>query len=154
MGNNWSFTKQDNVSKVGLLFFSHSVMSNSLWPHALQHAWLPCPSLSPRVCANSCPLSRWCHPIISSSVMDFSSCPQSFPESRSFSSELAFYIRWPKCWNFNFSISPSNEYSGFISFKIDWFYLAVQRTFRSLLQHHSLKASILWCSTFFMVQLS
>ena len=64
-------------------------------------------------------------------------------------------IRWPKCWSFSFSMSPSNEYSGLISLRIDWFDLvAVQRTLKSLLQHHNSKASILWCSTFFIVQLS
>ena len=80
--------------------------------------------------------------------------PSIFPSIRVFYNESAAHIRWPKYWSFNFSISPSNEYSGFISFKIDWFYLAVQGTFRSLLQYPSLKASILWCSTLFMVQLS
>ena len=67
-----------------MLLFSRSVMSNSLWPHRLQHARLPCPSPSPRACSNSCPLSLWCHPTISSSVVPFSSCPQSFPVSGSF----------------------------------------------------------------------
>ena len=77
------------------------------------------------------------------------------PSIRDFSNELAVCIRWPKYWSFSFSISPSNEYSGLISFKIDWFdLLAVQATLRSLLQHHSSKASILWCSAFFIVQLS
>ena len=81
--------------------------------------------------------------------------PSIFPSIRVFSSELALYIRWPKCWSFSFSIRPSNEYSGFISFRIDWFdLLAVQGTLKSLLQHHSSKASILWSSAFFMVQLS
>ena len=81
--------------------------------------------------------------------------PSSFPSIRIFSSESALHIRWPKYWSFSFSISPSNEYSGLISFRIDWFDpLAVQGTLKSLLQHHSLKASILWCSTFFMAQLS
>ena len=82
--------------------------------------------------------------------------PSVFPSIRDFSNELAVQIRRPKCWSFSFSfsISPSNEYSGKISFKIDWFNLVVQGTFRSLLQHHSSKASILWCSAFFMVQLS
>ena len=79
--------------------------------------------------------------------------PSIFPSSRAFSNESAFCIRWPKYWRF--SISPSNEYSGLISFRIDWFdLLAVQRTLKSLLQHHSSKASILQCSAFFMVQLS
>ena len=77
-----------------------------------------------------------------------------FPSIRIFSSELDLCIRWPKYWSFSFSTSPSNEYSGVISFRIDWFDLAVQGTLNSLLQYHSLKASILWHSAFFMVQLS
>ena len=81
--------------------------------------------------------------------------PSIFPSIRVFSKESALYIRWPKYWSFSFSISPSNEYSGLISFRIDWLdLLAVQEIFRHLLQHHSLKASILRCSAFFMVQLS
>ena len=85
----------------------------------------------------------------------FGLLPSIFPRSRDFSNELAVCIRWPKYWHFSFSISPSNENSGLISFKIDWFdLLAVQETLKSLPQHHSLKASILWCSAFFTVQLS
>ena len=84
--------------------FSHSVISDSLWPQGLQHFSLPCPSPTPRTCSNSCPWSQWCHPIISSSVVPFSSCLQSFPASGSFSSELALRIRWPKYWSL--SISP------------------------------------------------
>ena len=81
--------------------------------------------------------------------------PSIFPSISIFSNESALHIRWPMCWSFSFSISPSNQYSGLISFRIDWFdILAVQRTFKSLLQHHNSKASILWCSAFFMVQLS
>ena len=80
--------------------------------------------------------------------------PSVFPSIKVFSNESALHIRWPKYWSFSFSISPSNEYSGLISFRIDGFDLAVQRTLKSLLQHHSLKASILQCSSFFMVQLS
>ena len=81
--------------------------------------------------------------------------PSIFPSIRVFSSELALHIRWPKYWSFSFSISPSNEYSGLISFRIEWFdLLAVQGTLKSLLQHHSSKASVLWCSAFFMIQLS
>ena len=81
--------------------------------------------------------------------------PSIFPSIRVFSNESALCIRWPKYWNFSFSISPSNEYSGLISFKIDWFdLLAVQRTLKSLLQHHNSKASILQCSAYFIVQLS
>jgi len=81
--------------------------------------------------------------------------PSTFPSIRVFSSELALYIRWPKYWNFSFSINPSNEYSGLISFRIVWFdLLAVQGNLKSLLQHHNLKASVLWHSAFFVVQLS
>ena len=80
--------------------------------------------------------------------------PSIFPSNRVFSNESALHIRWPKYWSFIFSISPSNEYSGLISCRIDWFDLAVQGTLKSLLQHHSSKASILWCSAFFIVQLS
>ena len=77
------------------------------------------------------------------------------PSIRVFSNESAFRIRWPKYWSFSFNISPSNEYSGLISFRMDWLdLLAVQGTLKSLLQHHSSKASILWCSAFFIVQLS
>ena len=81
--------------------------------------------------------------------------PSIFPRIRVFSKESALHIRWPKYWNFSFSISPSNEYSGLISFGMDWLdLLAIQGTLRSLLQHHSSKASILWHSAFFLVQLS
>ena len=80
--------------------------------HGLQHARLPCPSLSPKVCSNSCPLCQWCHPTISFSVSPFSSCPQSFSITV-FSHESVLHIRWPKYWSFSFSVSPSNDYSGF-----------------------------------------
>ena len=81
--------------------------------------------------------------------------PSIFPSIRAFSNESALCIRWPKYWSFNFSISLSNEYSGLISFRMDWLdLLAVQGTLKSLLQHHSSKASIFWCSAFFIVQLS
>ena len=117
-------------------------------------ASLPYPSLSPRVCSNSRPSSWWCHPVISSSVIPFSSCLQSFLASGSFSNDSALFITWPKYWHFSFSISPSNEYSGLISFRMDWLdFLAVQETLKSLIQHHSSKASILR-SAFFIVQLS
>ena len=130
-----------------------SVMSDYLRPNGLQHTRLPYPSPSPGVCSNSCPSSRWCHPTNSSSVIPLLLLPSIFPSIRVFSKEAVLHIRWPKYWSF--SISTSNEYSEFISFKIDWFDLpAVQGTLKSLLQHHSSKASILWCSAFFMVQLS
>ena len=83
--------------------------------HELQHARPPCPSPTPGAYSNSCPLSRWCHPTISSSVIPFSSCPRSFPASGSFSNESALHIRWPKYWSFSFNISPSNEHPGLIS---------------------------------------
>ena len=129
-------------------------MSNSVRPHESQHARPPCPSPTPGVYPNPCPSSWWCRPAISSSVVPFSSCPQSFPPLGSFPmSQLC--IRWPKYWNFSFSISPSNEHPGLISFRMDWLnLLAVQGTRKSLLQHHSSKASILWCSAFFTIQLS
>ena len=129
-------------------------MSDSLPPHGLQHARLPCPSPTPGVYSNSCLLSWWCHPTISSSVVSFSSRLQSCPESGSFQMS-ALHIRWPEYCSFSFSISPSNEYSGIISFRMDWLdLLAVQGILESLLQHHSSKASILWHSAFFIVQLS
>ena len=128
-------------------------MSDSSRPHGLQHARPPCPSPTIGAYSNSCPLSRCCHPNISSSVVTFPSCLQSFPAQGLF--QLVLRIRWPKFRSFSFSISPSNEYSGLISFKIDWLdLLAVQGTLKSLLQHHSSKASVLWCSAFLIVQLS
>ena len=129
-------------------------MSNSSRPHGLQHTRLPC-SLSPGVCSDSCSLSWWCHPTISSSVAPFSFRPTIFPSIRVFSNESVLHIRRPKYCSFSFSISPSNEYSGLISFRTYWFdLLALQGTLKSLLQHHSLKASILRRSAFFTVQLS
>ena len=124
----------------------------TLQPHGPQHSRLPCPSLSPRICSNSCPLSRWCHPTIAS-CRPLLLLPSIFSSIRVFSSESAVRIRWPNYWSF--SMTPSNEYSGLISFWIDWFdFLAVQVTLKSLLQHHSLKASSLQYSAFFMIQLS
>ena len=118
-----------------------------------QEARLPCLSLSPGVCWNSCPLNQWCHPTNSSSIHPLL-LPSVFPSVRVFSNESTLSIRWPKYRSFSFSISLSNEHSGFISFRIDWFDLAVQGLFKSLLQHHSLKASVFQCSASFMVKLS
>ena len=121
-----------------LVKFSNSVMSNSFQPHRLQHPRLPCPSPTPRDYSASCPSSQWCHPTASSSVVPFSSCLQSFPASGSFSNESVLFTRWPKYWSFSFSISPSSEYSGLISFKIDWLdLLAVQGMLKSLLNFYS-----------------
>ena len=101
--------------------FSWSVVSDSLWPHEPQHARPPCPSPTPRVHPNSCPLSRWCHPTISSSVVcPLLLLPSIFPSIRVFSNESALHIRWPKYWSFTFSISPSKEHPGLISFRMDW----------------------------------
>ena len=114
---------------------------------------LPSPSLSPGVCSNSFEsvlLSKHlilCHPLLL--------LPSVFPSIKIFSNELALHIRWPKYWSFSFSIRPSSEYSGLISFRIDWFdLLAVQGILKSLFQHHSSKASILQCSACFIVQIS
>ena len=134
--------------------FSCSVVSDSLQPHEPQHARLPCPSPTPRVYPNSCPLSRWCHPTISSSH-PLLLLPSIFPSIRVFSNESALHISWPKYWSFSFNISPTNEHPGLISFRMDWVdLLAVQGTLKSLLQHHSSKALILRRSAFFIVQLS
>ena len=134
----WSLSNQlliVPVNDVILLLFSCPVMSNSLWPNGLQHARPPCPSPSPEVCPSSCPLHWQSHPTISSSDALFSFCSQSFPASGTFPMSQLF--RWPKYWSFSFSISPSNEYSGLIFLKTDWLsLLAVQGSFRSLLQHH------------------
>ena len=129
-----------------------SVLSDSLRPHGLQHARLPFSiswSLLKLMSIESVMPSNHlilCHPLL---------LPSIFPSISVFSNESALLIRWPKYWSFSFSISPSNEYSGFISFMIDWLdLLAVQGTLKSLLQHHSSKASILRRSAFFIVQLS
>ena len=130
-------------------------MSSSFQPHGLQHARLPCPSPTRSAYSNSCPSHWWCHPTISSSVIPFSSCLQSFRASGSFQMSQFFTIRWLKYWSFSFSISPSNEYSGLTSFRRDWLdLLAVQGTLKNLLQHRRSKVSILRCSVFFIVQSS
>ena len=129
-------------------------MSNYLRPHGLQHARLHCPSPIPgSYSLKSIELVMpsnhlfLCRPLLL--------LPSIFPRVRIFSNESILHIRWPKYWSFNFSISPSNEYSGLISFRMDLLnLLAVQGTLKSLLQHHSSKASIFWLSVFFMVQLS
>ena len=134
-----------------LVQFSHSVVSNSLRPHRLQHARPPCPSPTPGVYSNSCPLSQWCYPTISSSVDPFSSHLQSFPASGPFIMSQ-FFASGGQNIGVSFSINPSTEHPGLISFRKDWLdLLAVQVTLKSLLQHYSSKASILRPSTFFIV---
>ena len=129
-------------------------MSDSLQPHGLLYARLPCPSLSPTVCSNFMFIESWCHPNVSSSVSPFSSCLQSFPASGSFPMSRLF-TSGSQSIRASVSVSPSTEYSGLISFRINWFdRVLVQGTLKSLLQHHSSKASILQHSAFFMVQLS
>ena len=129
--------------------FSGSVLPYSLRPHGLQHTRLPCPSPNPGACSNSRPLSWWgtiqpSHPLSSPSPPAFNLAQHQ---------GLPLRIRWPEDWSFSFSISPSHEYAGLISFRMDWLdLLAVQGTLKSLLQHHSSKVSILWCSAFFIVQ--
>ena len=150
------FTKAETTENRNLrsVQFSRSVVSNSLQPRGLQHARPPCPSPTPGVYSHSCPLSWWCHPTISPSVIPCSSCLQSFPASGSFQISQLFASSGQSI-GFSFTISPSNEYSGLISFRMDWLdLLVVQGTLKSLLQHHSSKASILRHSAFFTVQLS
>ena len=109
--------------------FNHSVMSDSFWLHGLQHIRTPCPSPTPRAYSNSCPSSRRCRPTIESAMPSnhlilcrpLFLLPSIFPSIRVFSNESVLCIRWPKHWSFSFSISPSNEYSGLISFRTDWF---------------------------------
>ena len=114
---------------------------------------LPYPSLSPRVCSDSCP-SQWCYLAISSSATPISFA-LIFPSIKVFSSESVLHIRWTNYWSFSFCVSPFNEYSEMICFRIDWFdLLNVQGTRKSLFQNHNSKTSILWCSAFFMVQVS
>ena len=121
-------------------------------PHGLQHPSLPSPSPTPGTCSNSCPSSRWMpsnHLIL---CLPLLLLPSIFPSITIFSNESALRIRWPKYWSFSFNTSPSNEYSGLISFGMDWLdLLAVQGTLKSLRQHHSSKASILQHSAFFIV---
>ena len=130
-------------------------MSHSLRPHALQHVRPPCPSPTPGAYSSSCPLSWWCPPTISSSSSPSLPTINLSQHQGLFKNESVLRIRFPKYRSFNFSVSPSNEYSGLISFRMDWLdLLAVHGTLKILLQHHSSKASILQCSAFFIVQLS
>ena len=133
-----------------------SVVSYSLQPHGLRHARPPCPSPTPGSSSNSCPNRQWRHPTISSSVIPFSSHLQSFPVSESFPVSQFFTSGGQSIGvsAFPMNVSLSNEYSGLISFRVDWLdFLAVQGTLKSLLQHHSSKINS-QCSAFFIVQLS
>ena len=151
----WLFkSKTTNSFATSSVQFSRSVVSDSVRPHELQHTRPPCPSQIPRVYPKSCPLSRWCHPAISS-CRPLLLPPSILPSIRVLSSESTLRMRWPKYWNFSFNISPSSENPGLISFRMDWLdLLTVQGTLKSLLQHHHSKASIFRHSTLFTVQLS
>ena len=129
-------------------------MSDSLRPHQQQHIRLPCPSPAPWVHPNPCPSSQWCHPTISSSVIPFSSCPQSFPASGSVQMSQFFTIRWPKYWSFSFSISPPMNIQDWSPSGLTGWISLQSKGLSRVLQHHSSKASILWCSAFFIVQFS
>ena len=147
--NSWGWGEDDNDTSPCCYCFLVTESSDSL--PALQAP----PPLSPGVCWNSYSLTRWCHPTISSSVVLFSSCPQIFPSIGVFSSTSALCIRWPRPKYWRFTISHSDEYSGLISFRTDWFdLLAVQGTLKSLLQNDTSKASVFQHSAFFMIQLS
>ena len=136
------------------MFSSVAQSSDSLWPHESHHARPPCPLPTPGAYSNSCPSSRWCHPAISSSVVPFSSCPQSLPASGSFPMSQLFTSGGQSIGvSASTSVLPMNTQDW--SLRMDWLdLLAVQGTLKSLLQHHSSKASILWHSAFFTVQLS
>ena len=151
------YLKQENYYPVNnrvinvLLLFSHAGVSKSLRPHGLQHARLPGPSPTSRACSNSCPLSWWCHPI----TLPSPSPPAfSLSQNQDLSNERVLCIRWPKYWSFSFSIGPSNEYSGLISFRTDWLDLfVVQGIIKGLLQHYrSTPPSILQRSVYSIVQ--
>ena len=152
MGHGYVFSGNGSYFLPISVQFSHSVVSKSLRLHGLQHARLPCPSPTPRAYSNSSIESVMpsnhlilCLPLLLPSSI--------FPSIRIFSNESVHRMRWPKYWSFSFSVSPSNVYSGLIFFRMDWLnLLAVQGTLKSLLQHHSSKASIFQCSAFFIVQ--
>ena len=154
MGRDWLWGKLGLVL-MGSVQFSHSVLSDSLWPHGLQQDRLPCPSPIPGACSNSCSLSWWCHPTISSSVISLSSCLQPFPASGSIPVSQFFTSGGQSIGaSASASVLPMNI-QGWFPLGSDWLVLlAVQGTLKSLLQHHSSKASVLRCLAFFIVQLS
>ena len=146
------FQIHSSTSVPSVQSLSRSTLSDSLRPHEPQHARPPCPSPTPGVHPNPCPLSRWCHPTISSSVISFSTCPQSLPASKSFPINQLF--AWSS-QSIGVSTSVPIEHPGLVSFKMDLLdLLAVQGTLKCLLQHHSSKASVFWHSVSFTVQLS
>ena len=154
----WRFShlRKMHLSRLWWWWCSFAKLCPALWPHGLQHARPPCPSLSPGACSDSCPSRWWCHPDISSSLALFSFCLQSYPASiMIFSDELALCIRWPQYWSFTFSISPSMNTQSWFPLGLASLVSLLSKGFsRVLIQHHSLKASVLQHSAFFMVQLS
>ena len=146
-------TKIMAPSPISSVLFSRSVISDSLRPHESQHARPPCPAPTPGVHSNSCPRLKLksvmpsshlilCHPLLL--------LPPILPSIRVFTNESTLCMRWPKCWSFSFSIIPSKEHPGLISFRMDWLdLLSIQGTLKSLLQHHSSKASILCSASFY-----
>ena len=149
-----SFSKSKTSNSVTSVQFSRSVVSNSLRHPGLQHTRPPCPSPIPKEFTQT--HVHWVGDAIQLSYPLSSPSPAfNFPSIRVFSNESALHIRWSKYWSFSFSISPSNKHPGLISFRMDWLdLLSVHGTLKSLRQHHSSKASILWCSASFIVQLS
>ena len=146
--------KEMNSSLPKLCCCSVTLSCLTLQPHGLQHARFPCPSLSPVICSHSFPLSRWCCLTISFSVIPYS-CSQSFPAMEPLPVNWLFASGGQSIRASASASVLSSEYSGLMSFRMGWFdLLALQETLKSLLQHYSLKASILWCSVFFMFQLS
>ena len=151
--------------EISCLQFSHPSTVVIVVVQSLSRVWLfatpwtaACQALlsstSPRVYSNYCPLSQWCYLTVHL-LLSPSPFPFHLSQHQGLFQWIGSSIRWPKCWSFSFIISPSNKYSGFISFRIDWFdFLAVQRTLKSLLQHYNSKALILWHLAFFMVQVS
>ena len=152
--NEWEFLKNVQYCQISVQF-SRSVMFHSLRPHEPQYARLPCLSPTAGVDPNLMSIESVMpsnHLILSCPLLLL---PSIFPSIRVFSNESALCFRWPKYRSFSFNISPSSKHPGLISFRMDWLHLlAVQGTLKSLLQHHSSKASILWRSAFFIVQLS
>ena len=143
--------RTQHIAQFSSVQFSHSVMSDSLRSHGLQHNRPPTPSPTPGVYPNSCPwvsdAFKPSHPLLSPSPPALN-----LSQHQGLSNESALRIRWPEYWSFSFNISPSNECPGLISFRMDWLdLLAVQGTLKSLLQHHSSKASILLHAAFFIV---
>ena len=132
----------------------HQIMSDSSWPHGLQHTRLPCPSLSPGVCPSSCPLNQWCHPIISSSVELYSSCPQFFPASGSFPMSWLFASRGQSIGASASAPVLPTSIQGWFPLRLTGLSSLLSKRLKSLIQQHNSKASILQHSAFFMVQLS